>query len=244
MTSKAKIAILGGITLFILLVWFLPRLIGLLFGILGILLLALVLVLLCPLGTEVWYNSELETEESLILELSFLIFGRKRVKPFYKKPAPPKVKKERQEKPREEKPKKEFPQVSSDDIAEGLRLLSELLPTFGQFMRKLLWQIKIWDFDMAYGVCGGDAAETAIGYGNACLLLMPVLTVFAEFCQVTYRVVDIFPDFTNASGKSRLYLHFKARVIPLLVLGVVLVLVIKLFPFLKQMFDTLTEKEG
>ena len=161
---------------------------------------------------------------------------------FLKIPLYPKTKKAKPEKaPEEEKPEEEKPEEAKpaagkesllhmlyrthgvDGILELTRKLCSYLNSFfGGLFKSLAFE------ELYLDVCcaKGDAAETAIYYGEVCAALWPALGALASRCKLRKYDVNIYPDYLARFSRASFFARL--RVYPIYVTGITLALVFRL----------------
>ncbi len=223
MKQKLLIAIL--VISLLGIIWFAPFV--LLWSLVAVLSLV-ALILIIPVSSEFWYDSE--TGE---LKLNLTLFWIVKIKllPRIKKEKKQKSKKKTESKQdKDKKEVKEKKKLSAEGIVSTISDVVDMLPSLSRELRKLLRCFKFKNVDIAYGIVGKDAADTAISYGKQCGYILTGLNFLAEYLCVSYRAVDIFPDFTNQNGKSRIYIHFVTKTALMAIVIVSVAAIYRLLP--------------
>ena len=156
--------------------------------------------------------------------------------PMEKKPPKPKEEKPPEEKPEEEKPKEEKPKEKKesflhllyrthgvDGILEIVRRLFSYLNAFTGGMLRALVVEELW---LDVRCAKGDAAATAVYYGEVCSALWPMLGALASRCKLKKYDINIYPDYLARFSSASFFV--KLRVYPIYVTGITLALVFRL----------------
>ena len=168
-----------------------------------------VIVLSIPLYIEIEYNNYLNLKiKWLFVKMNILPLEEKE-----KKEKKPEEKKEEEEKPKEEKkPKKEgenpiMAMVKAQGYDGMMQIIANLGKVLGSFFKRLFKAFTIQNFDISITVGTGDAASTAIKYGETCQKVFPVCGLICSTMKVKTYDVQVEPDFlaTHNSG------HFSAN---------------------------------
>lgn len=168
----------------------------------------LILLLLIPVRVAAVWDGDLRVT-LLWLFLRFQVFPKPDKKPGKgpkKKPKPPKEKK------REAPAKKGAPEELSKQMGLWLDLLGAAKGAAGFLIRRLRLKIKL---DMV--VARGDAARTAIAYGQMNAAVYGAYAVAQNLFRLAPPEISIRPDFTAESGSARL--EAEGALTPMAVLG-------------------------
>lgn len=152
----------------------------------------------------------------------FLKFDILPLKPKEKKEKkeeePEEEKKEEEEETEEEKPKKEgensiittIKNMGYDGVME---ILSRLGKALGGMFRRIFKSFAIQNFDLDLTVGKGDAAATAIAYGNTCNKVYPVCGLICSTMKVKTYNVNVAPDFlaNHNTGEFRIDFYMIPR---------------------------------
>ncbi len=107
--------------------------------------------------------------------------------------------------PRREKPakkKKEPEEKKKPDIRQFLKLFRQFAGSLKRAAAAFLRRLRIDRLAVDLSVCGGDAADTAILYGEACAAVYGSLGVIASLIPVRRHDIAVRPLF--AGGDSRI----------------------------------------
>lgn len=178
-----------------------------LYILLGILLL-LFLLMLIPIGIDVFYTDDLK----VVLKLGFvpltLLPQKSEKKPEKKAKSDKDEKKDKDKKKSEEKKPSKVKEKGiswlTDVIKRTAKLAEGALKDFFKhiLIKKLMLSIKI---------VGKDAADTAVKYGGCCAAIYPSLGVIMRAVRSQSYGVDITPDFEE-NAKTEIFLELKARI--------------------------------
>lgn len=208
--------------------------------IIGWVLLGLIALIFFALAVRVRFDIEYSAENtSVLLRWLFIKF---RLYPMAKKEKAPKKKKEEAPKQEEETPpeeeKKEEPKPAKkkDNFlktfyeAEGfegvLTILKKATAYLKTFAGNLIYGVVVDEFYLDMRCVKGDAAATAIYYGEVCTAVFPMLASLASRCRLKKYDVNIYPDYLARYSDASFLLRF--HITPLYYIGVVLALGIKM----------------
>ena len=168
-------------------------------------LLALALLLLCPVTVTTTFREE------LTLRVRYLFFTYQ-VAPRKEKPAEKQEKKPQPEKkePQPEKKSKIQEILEQKGVSGLLELLRQLGEIAGGAAHKLVAHLVVKHLRLEIVVADEDAAQAAIHYGYACGIACTALSVFLHNCKCKRYHVQITPDFDRK--KSSAELDFQARI--------------------------------
>lgn len=114
----------------------------------------------------------------------------------------------------------------SNGIDGLILILKRIFSYLGTFTGNALNGIVVEEFYLDISCTKGDAAATAIYYGEVCATVFPILGALVSKYKVRKYDFNIYPDyiarFSNASFIAKIY------VIPIKLIGIVLALVFKL----------------
>ena len=160
--------------------------------------------------------------------------------PLY--PAAPKAPKKKapkeEEPPKEEKPEEEKP--AQTEKKEGLlhilyrthgvdgllELARKTVSYLNSFFGGLIRAAVIEELYLDVGCTKGDAAATAIYYGEVCSALFPLLGALASKCKIKKYDVNVYPDYLARFSRASFFVKF--HVYPIYVTGITLLLVFRL----------------
>lgn len=87
---------------------------------------------------------------------------------------------------------------------EQLRTFLELYERFSEETKKLIIKVKnkacIDKIKLALTVGGGDAADTAITYGEACAVIFPAVSALGNLVKIKRNQIKITPQFNGESS--------------------------------------------
>lgn len=159
--------------------------------------------------------------------------------PLYpKKPKPPKPEEEKpeEEQPEEEKPEEEKPAAKKESFlhllyrthgVDGiLELTRKLCSYLNTFLGDLFKSLVVEELYLDVACTKGDAAATAVYYGEVCAALYPMLGALASKCKLKKYDINIYPDYLARFSKASFFVKF--RVYPIYVTGITLALVFRL----------------
>lgn len=130
---------------------------------------------------------------------------------------PKKEKKAKEEKPKEEKPKDEKPKgekkpspimemVKANGYDGMMTVIGNLFKVLGIYGGKIFKSIKFDEIDLYIKVGTGDAASTAIKYGQTCQKVYPVFGFICSNNVVKKYDVSVEPDFLANTSEGELFL--------------------------------------
>ncbi len=99
-----------------------------------------------------------------------------------------------------------------DRLIVLVKMLKSLLLRF----KKLLKHTVVKKFNFNITVCGDDAADTAIKYGNVCSVIYPLSTLLCSCVNFKPENISVFSDFYSEETEFNLNFIVSARVIHLL----------------------------
>lgn len=156
--------------------------------------------------------------------------------PLYpKKPKPPKPEEEKpeEEKTEEETPEEGKPAAKKESFlhllyrthgVDGIiELTRKLFSYLNSFLGGLFKSLVVEELYLDARCAKGDAAETAIYYGEVCSALWPMLGALASKCKLKKYDINIYPDYLARFSSASFFA--KCRVYPIYVTGITLALV-------------------
>ena len=134
-----------------------------------------------------------------------------------KKEKPKKEKKPKEEKPEEEKPKeKKLNPVVEMVKANGYDGIVSVIENLGRVLKKyavnLMKSIVFEEIDVNIAVGTGDAASTAIKYGQTCQQVFPVMGYICSNYLVKKYDVNVEPDFLANKTQGEFFCDMKVNV--------------------------------
>lgn len=168
-----------------------------------------VAVLSIPLYLELEYNDYLNLKVRwLFVKFNVLPFEEKEKKP--KKEEAPKEEKPKEEKPKEDKPKKEgenpiIAMVKAQGYDGMMQLIGNLGRALGSMFKRIFKAFTIENFDIDITVGKGDAARTALEYGETCRKVFPVCGLVCSTMKVKTYSVNVEPDFLANHNTGTFY---------------------------------------
>lgn len=139
---------------------------------------------------------------------------------------PKKEKSEKKKKPKKEKeekdePKEKKPNVFSEVIAlrgvdGAVDLLSEFASLLNKFGGGLVKHFIIRKLILKLGICGKDAADTAIKFGETNAAICVPLGVIASHARLKKHEIEIVPDYLGQIHSQYVYIHMSYRILSLL----------------------------
>ncbi len=157
-----------------------------------------ILVLSVPLKVSLAYDDKIHlTVKYLFIKLNILPTGpKKEKKPAKpKKEKPPKPEKPKDEKPKEKKPNPILEMVKANGYDGMMAVIGNLGKILGIYGGKIFASIKFDEIDLYIRVGTGDAASTAIKYGETCQKVYPVFAFICHNNIVKKYDVSVEPDF-------------------------------------------------
>ncbi len=130
---------------------------------------------------------------------------------------PKKEKKAKEKKPKPEKPKQEKPQgekkpspilemVKANGYDGMMAVIGNLFKILGIYGGKIFKSIKFNEIDLYISVGTGDAASTAIKYGETCQKVYPVFGFICNNNVVKKYDVSVEPDFLANTSQGEFYM--------------------------------------
>lgn len=187
-------------------------------------------VLSIPLCLELEYDEYLNLRVKwLFVSFNVLPFEEKEKKP--KKEKAPEEEKPKEEKPKEEKPKKEgenpiLTMVKAQGYDGLMQLLGNLGRALGSMFKRIFKAFTVENFDLDITVGKGDAARTAIEYGETCRKVFPVCGLVCSTMKVKTYSVNVEPDFLANHNTGTFYADLRLN--PRKLINAVLILVFEL----------------
>ena len=200
--------------------------------IIGWVLLGILALIVLALCVKLQITAEYSEENThVMLQWLFL-----KIPLYPKKPKPPKAEEEQpaeEESQEEEKPEEEQPAAKKESFlhmlyrthgVDGiLELTRKLFSYLGKFTGGLFKSLVVEELYLDVRCAKGDAAETAIYYGEVCSALWPMLGALASKCKLKKYDINIYPDYLARFSSASFFA--KCRVYPIYVTGITLALV-------------------
>lgn len=123
--------------------------------------------------------------------------------------------------------------MKRDSLSETLHEVQALLQLAGRTARQLLRAVTVSRLHVKIQVSAGEAAGTAVRYGQVCSVLFPALATLEQTLRIRNRQVEVTPGF--GQEESRVWADIRVRAIPLRLLFVALM---ALLGFVKWTNDT------
>lgn len=144
-----------------------------------------------------------------------------------------------EEKPVKKKKKKEsFLHIlyRTNGIDGILLLLKRILSYTGTFIGNLIRGVVVDEFDLDMAcVKKGDAAATAIYYGEVCSALFPMLGAIASECRMKKHDINVYPDYLARYSDASFFV--KLHITPIYLIGITVAYGVKLvFKVVLRMF--------
>lgn len=173
-----------------------------------------VLILSIPVKVSLSFDNKIRLSiKYLFIKLDILPAGPKKEKaPKPKKEPEPKPEKPADEAPKEKKPNPILEMVKANGYDGMMLVIKNLGRVLGIYGGKLFKSIVFDEIDVYISVGTGDAASTAVKYGETCQKVYPVLGFICSNNLV--RKYDIFvePDFLANKTENELFIDFSITV--------------------------------
>ena len=173
-----------------------------------------VLILSIPVHVTFTYTDKIYlTIKYLFLKINILPLGEKKKKPKKQKPVKEEKPKEEPEEKKEEKPKAKKPNpilemVKANGYDGMMLVLKNLGKVFGKYGGKLIKSFVFDEIEVYITVGTGDAASTAIKYGETCQLVYPLIGFLCNNSVVHKYDLNVEPDFLANKSEGELYFDF------------------------------------
>lgn len=173
-----------------------------------------VLVLSVPVKISLAFDNKIHlTVKYLFLKINILPTGPKKEKaPKPKKEPKPKPEKPKDETPKEKKPNPILEMVKAngyDGMMLVIKNLGSVLATYGG---KIFKSIVFDEIDVYICVGTGDAAATAIKYGETCQKVYPVFGFICSNNLVKKYDILVEPDFLANKTENELYIDMSLTI--------------------------------
>ena len=168
------------------------------------------IVLSIPVHVSIGYDDKIRVSvRYLFIKLNILPAKQKPKKE--KKPKEPKPEKEKQppkEKPKEKKPNPIVEMVKANGYDGMMTVLNNLVRILKTYSGKLFKSVIFDEIALYISVGTGDAASTAIKYGETCQKVYPPLGFICSNNIVKKYDINVEPDFLANRTQSEFYCDF------------------------------------
>lgn len=167
-----------------------------------------ILLLSVPVKISIGYDDKIRLSvKYLFIKLNILPAGPKKEKPPKEKT--PKEKKTKEDAaPKEKKPNPILEMVKANGYDGMMTVIKNLGRILGIYGGKLLKSVKFDRIDLHISVGTGDAASTAIKYGETCQKVFPVLGFICSNNIVKKYDIMVEPDFLANKTEGEFYCDF------------------------------------
>lgn len=182
-----------------------------LLGIVGL----IVLILSVPVKVSLAFDNKIHVTVSyLFIKLNILpVDPNKPKKPAKPKKEPePKPEKPKDETPKEKKPNPILEMVKANGYDGMMLVIKNLGRVLGIYGGKIFKSIVFNEIDLYISVGTGDAASTAIKYGEICQKVYPVLGFICSNNIVRKYDILVEPDFLANKTQNELFIDFSITV--------------------------------
>ncbi len=174
-----------------------------------------ILVLSIPVRISMAYDDKIHLSiKYLFLKLNILPTNPNKPKkePKPKKEKPPKPEKPKDDKPKEKKPNPILEMVKANGYDGMLAVIKNLGRILGIYGGKIFKSIRFDEVDLYIRVGTGDAASTAIKYGETCQKVYPVFGFICNNNVVTKYDVCVEPDFLANKTEGEFFIDMSLTV--------------------------------
>ncbi len=173
-----------------------------------------VLILSIPVKVSLSFDNKIHLSvKYLFIKLDILPLGPKKEKaPKPKKEPEPKPDKPVDETPKEKKPNPIVEMVKANGYDGMMLVIKNLGRVLGIYGGKLFKSIVFDEIDVYISVGTGDAASTAIKYGETCQKVYPVLGFICSNNLVRKYDILVEPDFLANKTENELFIDFSVTV--------------------------------
>ena len=173
-----------------------------------------VLILSIPIKVSLSFDNKIHLSvKYLFIKLDILPTGPKKEKaPKPKKEPEPKPDKPKDEAPKEKKPNPIVEMVKANGYDGMMLVIKNLGRVLGIYGGKLFKSIVFDEIDVYISVGTGDAASTAIKYGETCQKVYPVLGFICSNNIVKKYDILVEPDFLANKTENELFIDFSVTV--------------------------------
>ena len=175
-----------------------------------------VLVLSIPVKISLAFDNKIHLSiRYLFIKLDILPVGpskpkKKEAKP--KKEPKPKPEKPKDETPKEKKPNPIVEMVKANGYDGMMLVIKNLGRVLGTYGGKLFKSVVFDEIDVYVSVGTGDAASTAIKYGETCQKIYPVFGFICSNNIVKKYDILVEPDFLANKTESELFIDFSVTI--------------------------------
>ena len=181
-------------------------------GIIGL----IVLLLSIPVKVSLAFDNKIHLSvKYLFIKLDILPVGPKKPKKPAKpkkEPKPEPEKKEEDATPKEKKPNPILEMVKANGYDGMMLVIKNLGRVLGLYGGKLFKSIVFDEIDVYISVGTGDAASTAIKYGETCQKVYPVLGFICSNNIVKKYDILVEPDFLANKTENELFIDFSVTI--------------------------------
>ena len=173
-----------------------------------------VLILSIPVKISLAFDNKIHLAvKYLFIKLDILPAGPSKPK----KPKPEKEPKPKPEKPKDEAPKEKKPNpilemVKANGYDGMMLVIKNLGRVLGTYGGKLFKSVIFDEIDVYVSVGTGDAASTAIKYGETCQKIYPVFGFICSNNIVKKYDILVEPDFLANKTESELFIDFSVTI--------------------------------
>ena len=173
-----------------------------------------VLILSIPVKISLAFDNKIHlTVKYLFIKLDILPAGpSKPKKPKPKKEPEPKPEKPKDEAPKEKKPNPIIEMVKANGYDGMMLVIKNLGRVLGTYGGKLFKSVVFDEIDVYVSVGTGDAASTAIKYGETCQKIYPVFGFICSNNIVKKYDILVEPDFLANKTESELFIDFSVTI--------------------------------
>ena len=173
-----------------------------------------VLVLSIPVKISLAFDDKIHlTIKYLFIKLNILPMGPKKEKaPKPKKEPKPKPEKPKDETPKEKKPNPIVDMVKANGYDGMMLVIKNLGNVLGTYGGKIFKSIVFDEIDVYISVGKGDAASTAIKYGETCQKVYPVFGFICSNNLVKKYDILVEPDFLANKTENELFIDMSLTI--------------------------------
>ena len=176
----------------------------------------IVLLLSIPVKVSLAFDNKIHLSvKYLFIKLDILPVGPKKPKKPAKpkkEPKPEPEKKEEDATPKEKKPNPILEMVKANGYDGMMLVIKNLGRVLGMYGGKLFKSIVFDEIDVYISVGTGDAASTAIKYGETCQKVYPVLGFICSNNIVKKYDILVEPDFLANKTENELFIDFNVTI--------------------------------